>query len=230
MININYKRELVLWPILITPIVYTVYEWGQLPARVAIHFDLNGTPNGWGSKASLFGPPAISIFTYLLLLYLPQIDPKRMSDEQSLRMFYKIRVVMVIFLSAISIFLTYNSVDGTKVTSLSHDVAPCVFLLLSVLGNFMINIKPNWFIGIRTPWTLSSDTVWRKTHQLFGKIWFYGGLACAVIIFLAASQVWAKYTILGFILGSTVFAFAYFFWLYRRGKDQAENEIKSPLN
>jgi uncharacterized membrane protein len=43
------------------------------------------------------------------------------------------------------------------------------------MGNILHSIKPNYFAGIRTPWTLESEETWRKTHQLGGKIWFFGG-------------------------------------------------------
>ena len=81
----------------------------------------------------------------------------------------------------------------------------------------MINIKPNWFIGIRTPWTLSSDNVWRRTHQLFGRVWFYGGLLCAAISFFAPEE-WTVALILIFALGSAIAAFGYSFWLYKKEK------------
>lgn len=215
--NFNYKREIILWLLLIIPIIYIIYIWGQLPDRIAIHFDLRGTPNGWGGRWSTLISPLVSIFTYLLLLFLPLIDPKRADDYDFTSMFYKIRVTLVIFMSAISIFITYNAIYNISEHGIGRLMPVAVFLLLSVLGNFMINIKPNWFVGIRTPWTLSSDTVWRRTHQVVGRLWFYGGLASAVLCLCPANK-WTSKLILVFILGSAVFAFGYSFWLYKKEK------------
>jgi hypothetical protein len=190
-----------------------------VPDRVAIHFDLHGTANGWGGKWSVFILPVTNIATYLLILFLPLIDPKRMNNDDFTSMFYKIRLVLVFFFCLFSMFIAYIAVHGSTDHTASRWIPIATFLLLSILGNFMINIKPNWFIGIRTPWTLSSDTVWRRTHQVFGRLWFYGGLACAALSFYA-SDVWTARFITAFVLGSAVFAFAYSFWLYKKEKAQ----------
>ena len=213
--NINYKTELILWLMLVAPIIYGIYVWGQLPDHIAIHFDLKGTPNGWGGRWAIFLTPVISIFTYALLLFLPQVDPKRTEDYEYTSMFSKIRVAVVIFLSAISVFITYNAISPFSELGIGRLMPVVAFLFISVFGNFMINIKPNWFIGIRTPWTLSSDTVWRRTHQVVGRLWFYGGLVCAILCFCPANK-WTSALILAFLIGSVVFAFVYSFLLYKQ--------------
>ncbi len=49
---------------LIGGLIQSVYYYPLLPDRVAIHFDANGTPNGWGSKQFLV---SIDIGLYLFL-------------------------------------------------------------------------------------------------------------------------------------------------------------------
>lgn len=39
----------------------------QLPARIAIHFDVAGNPNGWGKPSMLPLFPAVAVANYLLL-------------------------------------------------------------------------------------------------------------------------------------------------------------------
>ena len=58
-----------------------------------------------------------------------------------------------------------------------------MLIFFALLGNYMRTVRSNFFVGIRTPWTLSNDVVWRKTHELGGKIWFYTGIVLAVIVF-----------------------------------------------
>jgi uncharacterized membrane protein len=48
----------------------------------------------------------------------------------------------------------------------------------------MHSIKPNYFVGFRLPWTLSDDENWRRTHLLGGKIWFWSGVAFAIVSLL----------------------------------------------
>jgi hypothetical protein len=38
----------------------------RLPARVPLHFDLAGNPDGWGTPATLLYFPGIAVFIYLL--------------------------------------------------------------------------------------------------------------------------------------------------------------------
>ena len=50
------------------------------------------------------------------------------------------------------------------------------FLLFTLVGNYMGNIRPNYFGGIKVPWNLNSDEVWTRTHKMAGKLWFWGGI------------------------------------------------------
>lgn len=217
--NIRLKKELIFMPILILPILYIVYIWPLLPDQIAIHFNLHGEANGWGSRASIILAPLMNIGIYLLILFLPLIDPKRMNTEEVNSIFYKIRLGIVTFMSVMSVVAAQAAIHGAMDKGLSHYIPVAVFLLFTFVGNLMINIKPNWFIGIRTPWTLSSDSVWRQTHQVFGKLWFYGGLLCAGLCFFLPDH-WVVILILIFALGSTVSAFAYSFWLFRKEKSR----------
>lgn len=212
--KIDYRKEIPLWAIMLIPLIYIGYIWGRLPDSVPIHFDIHGEANDWGSKWMMLLLPAINLGTYLLLLFVRSIDPKRMKDEAQSGVFYKIRMVMVLFMSFIGILITYATVKGNMEHGLSRFLFVGIFLLFAVLGNFMINIKPNWFIGVRTPWTLSSDNVWRKTHQVTGKMWFYGGLISAVLSFFMKDE-WSGALMIVFAIGSAVFAFGYSFWLFK---------------
>jgi len=156
-------------------------------------------------------------FVYLITLFLPLIDPKKMNYEFFQGNFYKIRLVLVLFLSAIDIIVVYAGATGKSPGSPGLMLS-LSFLLLALLGNFMINIKPNWFVGIRTPWTLSSDSVWKKTHLVGGRLFFYGGLLCFILSIVFGTG-WFQYLLLSYILGSALFLYGYSYWLYKREQD-----------
>src|SRR5205809_2888913 len=65
-------------------------------------------------------------------------------------------------------------------------------LLFAFLGNNMYNIKPNYFAGLRLPWTLENEENWKKTHQLAGRLWFFGGLFFAALALFLSNE-WAGY-------------------------------------
>ncbi len=175
--KISSLEALLVFLILCIPIIYTINVYPSLPKTIPIHFDLEGNPNGFADKDSLWFVmlvmTAVSAGTYLLIKNLPKIDPKKTAG-QSPDVYHKIALVLVVFLSAISILIVYASANGT--IRINKVILPLMGLVFAILGNYMHSIKPNYFIGFRTPWTLENEDNWRKTHQLVGKIWVPGGL------------------------------------------------------
>ncbi|HWB62892.1 MAG TPA: SdpI family protein [Chitinophagales bacterium] len=210
---LKLKQELVLWIFLAVPFVYIMYIWNSLPARVPTHFDISGNPNGWGGKYSVFVTPGISILVYALLALVPLIDPKKMSYESFQNAFFKIRLVIAAFLGIGSCFALNAAV--TQGIRYNNVIPYFGFILIALLGNFMINIKPNWFIGIRTPWTLSSEYVWKQTHLVAGRVWFYGGIICFLLSLVIKREVLPILT-MSFLIGGGLLFALYSFILYKR--------------
>jgi len=210
----SFKREIILWIFLLLPIIYLAFVWNKLPDRVPIHFGFNGEPDGWGRKITEFILIGANVFVYSVTFFLRYIDPKKLSDGFFTSNFFKLRASLTVFLSVLSILVINSALPGTGRATM-HWMAPCVFLFVSIAGNFMINLKPNWFLGIRTPWTLSNDTVWRKTHHIGGRIFFYGGLICIPLTFLIHG-LWLNALIGILTIGATGFLFGYSFWLFKQ--------------
>ena len=51
----------------LSPFAITALFWSELPERIAVHFDFEGQPNGWGPRALMFTIPVINSMSYLLL-------------------------------------------------------------------------------------------------------------------------------------------------------------------
>jgi len=170
--NQTIVRELFLFLLAALPVLYVLNNWSLLPAQVPIHFELNGDPNGYGSKLIyLFLPPGI----YFLMLILPYIDPRKSNYEIFILTYYKLRIILGLFIGLIDTVIIYNVLHGTE--KLGLFVPIFVFLLLTLLGNYMGTIRQNYFIGIKVPWTLNNAEVWTRTHQMAGRLWFWGGIA-----------------------------------------------------
>ena len=216
----DLKIEIVLCAFILMPILYLAYIWSVLPDTVPIHFDLSGEPNGWGGKAMEFILIGANVFVYFTTYFIRYVDPKNLNDGFFTNNFYKLRASLTVFLSITSILVIHSALPGAGHATM-HWIAPLVFLFVSLAGNFMINLKPNWLFGIRTPWTLSSDIVWRKTHQIGGRIFFYGGLICIPITFLIHG-LWLNTLIAILTIGATAFLFAYSFWVFRQEQRKLE--------
>lgn len=149
-----WKREILIWIVLLLPNIYFLIVYGQLPDELPIHWNIQGEADDYGPKYVL---PLIHVAVYFLLLILPKIDPRKKNYDIFSKTYFKLRFAIVLFFGAL------NSVVFTSELGYEFDLARIVvmgvLLLFVVLGNYMGNIRPNWFIGIRNPWTLENEEV-----------------------------------------------------------------------
>jgi uncharacterized membrane protein len=196
------------------PIAYLAYVYGALPATVPMHYDANGVPNSYGSKGSFLlvqlMVSGVGAFVYLLIRYLPSIDPKKQA-QYSEATFRKLSLGILTFISALGIIITYAaSQKGFKIDKL---LFPMLGLLFAFIGNMMNNIKPNYFAGIRTPWTLEDPETWRATHRLSAKLWFIGGLMITAITLVVTGSVASVIFLTGvavMVLVPVVYSYIYY--------------------
>lgn len=185
-INLLDVAAIVIW---LLPIAYIAYIYQSLPVSVPIHFGVDGKPDQYGSKGEFLGTHAIilgaSAFVYLLLKFLPAIDPKKYVKYGEAT-FQKLALGLVMFLSALTIGIAFSTVNNNL--NIEKLVLPMTGLLFAFIGNIMHSIKPNYFAGMRTPWTLEDDDTWRATHRLAGKLWFAGGIILTIISLLLPAK------------------------------------------
>ncbi len=164
-------RELLLLILAIAPVLYLLMNWSILPDQVPVHFDIDGNPNGFGSKmVYLFLPPGI----YLLMLVLPLIDPRKQNYEIFSNTYFKLRIILGVFFGIINSAIIFNTLHHIEKMGLLVPVS--VLLLFTLFGNYMGTVRQNYFIGIKVPWTLNNEEVWTRTHKLAGKLWFWSGM------------------------------------------------------
>jgi uncharacterized membrane protein len=181
------KKE---WPIIVLLFAQFIISFilsNQVPDTVPIHFDLQGEANDYGPKwMVLYLLPAIGLLTYLGLIFLPRIDPKK-RIEQAQKPITAIRIVTALFMVGLySLMLLIATGSDLDINSYMY---VAIGILFVGLGNYMNSVKPNYFIGIRTPWTLENPTVWKKTHRLGSKIWMLGGVIIVVSKLLFSTEV-----------------------------------------
>ena len=170
--------EWLILAITLLPFAYLAWVWGSLPEQVPTHFNINGEPDRFSSKAGLVLPIAmVTLLTWALMRFLPAIDPRGRIVQENPSVLRNIRVITAVFTSAIALVIVRAAQDGGESVRWLPVVIGGFF---AGLGNYLINVKPNYFIGFRTPWTLESETVWRKTHRVGGRWMFVGGIAMIV--------------------------------------------------
>ncbi|TMI94790.1 MAG: DUF1648 domain-containing protein [Bacteroidetes bacterium] len=223
--SIQIKKEIIMdkfikkivWLFILAPAVYLAIVWNTLPETIAMHFNLKGDIDRYGSKNELVTMililTVVNAIVYLLLPQVYRIDPKRYAAENKDRLF-RIAFAIVVFTSAVLCLIIYSSIHGNIKFSMRFILAG-VGLMLAVVGNYIYNIKPNYFAGIRLPWTLNNDENWKKTHLLGGKLLFGGGLLIAVICLFTpfTFSMIALFTILLFVIITTCI---YSYRLYKK--------------
>jgi uncharacterized membrane protein len=155
--------------------VVAMGAWRALPERIPIHFDLAGRADGWGGRfEGVALMPLITLGVYLLLFFIPRIDPGRANYPAFAGAYGAIRLSVTVLFAVLYGFMLQSAFTG--------GIAPARWLplliggVLIVVGNQMGKIRPNWFVGVRTPWTLSSKQSWSRTHRLAGRLMVLAGV------------------------------------------------------
>ncbi|HWP96560.1 MAG TPA: SdpI family protein [Syntrophomonadaceae bacterium] len=214
--HLNWKtlrREWPLWVLMAGLFITATLVYPHLPDQVPRHWNIHGQVNGYFSRFyGAFFAPTLVVALYLLLLFVPVLDPKRENYPRFLRSYTLIRWLLVLFMSLMW--------GATIVVSLGYQVdislwvKAGVAILFTIMGNFMGQFRHNYFVGIRTPWTLASEEVWQRTHRLGGRIWVAGGLVCLA---MAPFQgLWNAYIYFAAIACMTIIPIVYSYLTFAR--------------
>ncbi len=161
-------------------IAFSAYYVSRLPDRVPTHWNIHNQVDQYGSKwtAILMGPLMI-LFGMLLTVALPKLSPKKYEIEKFEATYsYSMVLVSGLFLF-ISVLILKATAGGIK--DIGGIMMTGMFLFFAFLGNVLGKVRRNFYMGIRTPWTLASEATWDATHRLAGKLYFYGGIAGAIL-------------------------------------------------
>jgi uncharacterized membrane protein len=168
--------------------IWVVFE---LPsdARVPIHFDADGTPNGWAGPAlAVFMMPALAVLFWGLRVLLPRIDPRGDNLVRSAGAVSAIFTALTVMLAVLQGVIVVAAVGmPAPRSSLGLVLVGGVFI---ITGNVMGKLRPNFTVGIRTPWTLASERVWDQTHRFGGKLLVLGGVLLCLLAALPMDPAW----------------------------------------
>lgn len=201
--------------------VVGIYMAPTLPSRVPTHWNIRGEINGWGSKyINLFLMPSIALVFYLLMSFLPLVDPLRKNYEKFAKPYFYFKVFLAFFFIYLEIFLLYVSVNfkspqGSFMFSIPFS------LLFCFIGWILPQIKRNFFIGIRTPWSLISDDNWQKTHKFGGKAFLVAGVASLVASFFGS--VASFVVLIAGVFAAALAAVVYSYVIFRKEKSTSKN-------
>ncbi|TFG46424.1 MAG: SdpI family protein [Dehalococcoidia bacterium] len=215
--KINWRDEWLNLFLIAAMFIAAAVSWSSAADSIPVHWGITGEPDRYGGKfEGLLLIPIITIGIYLMLLFIPRIDPKRTNYERFAGVYCIIRTVMVIFMVALHGAII-ASVLGAGI-DIGMTVMVMVGIMLAVLGNYFGKLKPTWFVGIRTPWTLTSELSWNKTHRLGGRMFVIIGLLLAAAGIIGQDLVF--YLVFSLLLVMIVFLVVYSYFVWKTDPDR----------
>jgi uncharacterized membrane protein len=214
----NLKKELPLIAIVLLPFIYLAYIWNQLPEKVPMHWNINGEIDRYGEKVELIIIPILlPLLVYIIFLVVPKIDPKNRLNKMGNKL-QTIKFLLTTLMSILALLIIYTA-KNESFTNPNYMVL-IIGVLYIVLGNYFKTLKANYFIGIRTPWTLEKETVWKKTHELGGKLWFIGGIIVVIASLILRKE--TNFTVFLIITGIiTIIPIVYSYLTFKNEKKTA---------
>lgn len=199
------------------PFGYAAFIYSSLPATIPIHFNYKGEADGFGGKDSIFLGPgilgAVSLFTFFLLSNIKNFDPKRVKEEDD-GMFKKFAILMVAFLSLLSLIITISA--NSPAINVTKLILPAIGFFLAFIGWMMPKLHQNYFAGFKLPWTLENVDNWNETHKIAGKVWLYGGIFQAFTAIILSSK-WGLICFMTAIVVMVIIPTVFSFRMYKRG-------------
>ena len=168
--------------IILLPMLAGILLWGQLPEKMAIHWDANGEANGWASRpVAVFGLPLFLLAIHFICAWGTDLDKRNRNQNE------KIKQITLWIAPAVSLLgnsSTYAAAMGQEMDIVRYATL-FMGLVFLMIGNYMPKCKQNYTIGIKLKWTLESEENWYATHRLAGKVWMIGGLGVLICGFFS---------------------------------------------
>ena len=203
-------------------------RWTSVPDRIPVHWNAAGQVDGYGGRfVGLLLLPIIAAGLYVLLKYIPRVDPERKNYEDFADTYLLVRVVFTVYLGFIYV-VTNLAIGNEENVPVGGLIIGAVGVLFVVLGGAMRTFRPNWFAGIRTPWTLTSERSWVETHRLGGRVFIAGGVA--TLLGALIGDVWAIVAMLVVLLPGVVFLVVYSYVVWRDDPERVPAPDAQPSN
>jgi len=208
-------KEVLIGVIAIAPVFYYFYLWNSLPETIPIHFDATGNPNGYGSK-NMMGIVLLflTVGIYLFFKFIPRVYNKNSFTIDS-KTFEKLRFIMALFFSTLCFMIIFSIQNGKINSSFLYII---IAFLISILGNYMGNVRPNNLFENKFKWTNKDEFVWKKTQAFIGKLWFVSGIILALIIIILPKEMEVYALFIGMLIILVLLPIGYSYVIYLNNK------------
>jgi uncharacterized membrane protein len=197
---------------LLITLALTIAVYPTVPDKVVSHWNAAGQADGYMSKFWGLGLIPIIMLAFVgLFAVLPRIDPYKKNYGKFRNYYEGFILLFILFMLAIQAQIILWSIGYQVIPNLTFPFL--IGTLFIYIGFLLGHAEQNWFVGIRTPWTLSSETVWKKTHELGGKLFKIAGVISFIGVLAGEYAMWF---ILVPVLGVAVYTVMYSYFEYQK--------------
>ncbi len=211
------KTTLLLATLSVMTLLATIAVYSQLPQTIATHFDINGNPDSFGNRSTIFITAILPLVALFFMTVLPKIDPRADNYQKFKTPYAIIKTIIVIFLIGLNGLIVLYALK--IIDNPGGALAFFIALLFIVMGNYLPKVKHNYFIGVKTPWTLASEACWRTTNRIAGYMFSVVGVLTLISLFI--DQRLAYYIMIGGAIGTGVIATVISYFIFKNDKETA---------
>lgn len=193
--------------------------YAHLPARIPVHWNLDGAADAFGPRTAVFGFTALMLAFGALWTVLPRIAPARYGIERFGPTWWRCGLLVVALLGYAQAMLLWRLLGGP--VGMDRALGGGLAILAILLGNVLGKVRRNFWLGIRTPWTLANERVWYATHRLAGKTMVLGGLVALAAVATGAPARFAALAVTAAALLPAAWSLVYYKRLERAGRLEA---------
>ena len=208
----KYKWKLIISSVItLLPMLLGLFADKILPEKIATHFALDGTADGFMAPTTFFViMPLILLAVHWLCVGVTAVIDK--NNEQSA----KITGIMFFIMPVMSLF-TCGMVLAIALgytANIYSSVLALLAVTFIVIGNYLPKTTRNKTTGIKIKWAYTSDENWNATHRFGGKVYFATGILCLFGIFLPEKAF--PVFVIAIILASVVPPILYSYRFYKK--------------
>lgn len=191
--------------------VVTVLVYDRLPDPLPTHFDLNGHPNGWMSRAvGAWILPGVELLVVALLRFGRYLLPPGWRERLDASPVGALALVTALLMTSVHVVVLRAALS--PLPNLGNAIWLLLGAMFVVLGLLLPRTKRNPFFGVRTAFALASDENWGRTQRVGAWAMVAGG-----VVAVAAGLVGLPAVALVAILASAIVPALWSWVLAKRG-------------